>query len=196
MITLLNLIIIAYLIGSITSAVLVCRLAKQPDPRQQGSGNPGTTNVLRLTSSKIAAWVLLIDVAKGALPVLLGRYFELPSLALISLCLAAMLGHIYPIFFDFKGGKGVATLFGGIFVCSPWVGVCCLVTWSCVAWFWRYASLAAIATALLLPLYVAIFLNLNAAAMSLLLSATLIIKHRENITRLIQGTENRLFDKN
>jgi len=134
----------AYLMGSIASAVVVARLMGLPDPRTQGSGNPGATNVLRLGGKKAAALTLLGDVLKGVIPVLAARLAGLPETGVALVALAAFLGHLYPVFFGFKGGKGVATAFGVLVAGAPLLGLAILVTWLAVAFASRISSLSAL----------------------------------------------------
>ena len=143
----------AYLIGSLSSAVMLCKVSGLPDPRTQGSGNPGATNVLRMGSKKLAAMVLLIDVLKGVVPVLIGRMldFDINILALIAFF--AFLGHLYPVFFQFKGGKGVATALGAFLALSPALAGAALLTWIVVFAISRISSLSAIAAAAMTPVY-------------------------------------------
>ncbi|MCC6812514.1 MAG: glycerol-3-phosphate 1-O-acyltransferase PlsY, partial [Rubrivivax sp.] len=147
----------AYLIGSLSFAVIVSRAMGLQDPRSYGSGNPGATNVLRSGSKAAAILTLLLDAAKGWLPVVLVRAFGADlglgagTQALVGL--AAFLGHLYPVFFRFQGGKGVATAAGVLLAFAPWLGVATLVTWLIIAVFFRYSSLASIVAALFAPAY-------------------------------------------
>ena len=134
----------AYLLGSISSAILVCKAMGQPDPRGSGSGNPGATNVLR-QSGKLAAFFTLVgDVAKGFIPVLLGTLYGLPAPAIAALGAGAFVGHLFPLFFQFRGGKGVATLIGVLFGTAPLLGLIFVLTWLGVALITRYSSLSAL----------------------------------------------------
>ncbi len=187
--------IFAYLLGSLSSAIIVCKLFNLPDPREQGSGNPGATNVLRIGGKKAAVIVLLGDVLKGAIPVLTAQLYGLPDLNLTLVVFAAFLGHLYPCFFGFKGGKGVATAFGGLIAMSWLVGLAIIATWAIMAAVFRYSSLAALTAAVLAPVYT-YFLTDNPgwfviAAMSLIL----VIRHRGNIKRLVSGTESKIGKK-
>jgi glycerol-3-phosphate acyltransferase PlsY len=182
----------AYLIGSLSSAVILCKIAGLPDPRTQGSGNPGATNVLRMGSKKLAALVLLIDVLKGVIPVLIGRMlgFDIDILTLIAFF--AFLGHLYPIFFQFKGGKGVATALGAFLALSPALAGAALLTWVVVFMISRISSLSAITAAALTPVY-AIWLIETAFARWLILVIALLLlwRHRGNIQRLMAGEERK-----
>jgi glycerol-3-phosphate acyltransferase PlsY len=184
--------IIAYLLGSISSAVIVSRLLGLPDPRTQGSGNPGATNVLRLAGRYPAVLVFIGDLLKGLLPVLLARLFGLDGAMLAVVPLAALLGHIYPVFFQFKGGKGVATAFGTLLGLSFPVAISVGITWLLVAFFSRYSSLAALIAALLMPIYMLLFADFSYFIPSVVMCALLLWRHQENIQRLKAGTESKL----
>jgi glycerol-3-phosphate acyltransferase PlsY len=186
----------AYLLGSLSTAVIVSRLAGLPDPREQGSKNPGATNMLRLGGKKAAAITLLGDALKGLLPVLIGKTLNVTPEVLAAAGLAAFLGHLYPVFFGFKGGKGVATALGVLTGFSGWVGLAVLVTWIAMAMLFRYSSLAALTAATLAPVYVWFLLHspvLTGAALSMAL--LLISRHRANIERLLKGEESRIGRK-
>ena len=147
------LVLAGYLHGSVATAVLVSRAFGAADPRAGGSGNPGATNVLRLAGRKAAALTLAGDVLKGAVPVSAARAFELPPEMVAPVGLAAFLGHLYPVFFRFRGGKGVATAFGVLTAIEPLLGAVLLATWLVVAAGSRYSSLAALAASILAPIY-------------------------------------------
>lgn len=197
--------IAAYLLGSLTFAVFVCKLLGLPDPRTFGSKNPGSSNVLR-SGSKIAALLtLLLDALKGFIPVLLvktyGESYGLGVGTTALVGLAAFFGHLYPVFFKFKGGKGVATAAGVILAISWPLGLATLGTWLIIAFFFRYSSLAALVAAVFAPVY---YLMGDGVAWSaeksifialMVMSAMLVYAHRENITRLLKGTESRLGKK-
>lgn len=187
------LIVFSYLLGSISTAVIVSRLLSLPDPREEGSKNPGATNVLRLGGKKAAVITLIGDALKGAIPVLLANVLQVPETFVAAVGLAAFLGHLYPIFFAFKGGKGVATALGVLTGLSPWVGLSVLGTWVAMAFAFRISSLAALTAALLSPLYLWFLthslLKVGAGvAMALLLTS----RHRGNIERLVRGEESRI----
>jgi len=190
-------ILAAYLLGSISSAIVVSRLLGLPDPRGLGSGNPGATNVLRAGSKTGAALTLIGDVAKGWLPVFI--VMQLGDFAgwMIGLVgLAAFLGHLYPLYFGFHGGKGVATALGVILAISPLTGALVIVSWLLVAAIFRYSSLAALVAALAAPLYLALihpdlWLITAICVMVLFLYA----RHYANIQRLLRGTEPRIGEK-
>lgn len=192
MITFIIFLIGAYLLGSISSAVLICRLAGLGDPRSQGSGNPGTTNVLRIGGKKLAIFTLLGDVLKGFIPVYIAHFTALSATALSFVALAAFIGHLFPVFFGFKGGKGVATALGVVFALAWPIGCAALLTWIVIAALFRYSSLAALITALLLPLYIYLWSKPSYLAAIIILSALLILKHRANIQRLLSGQESKI----
>ncbi len=193
---------LAYAVGSLSFAVLVSRVMGLSDPRTYGSKNPGATNVLR-SGSKLAAIVtLLFDALKGWAPVVLVRAYGAPygleegTQALVGI--AAFLGHLWPVFFRFQGGKGVATALGVLMGFSAWLGLATAATWLIVAFFFRYSSLASLASAVFAPGYYVMFGGVlwdterSIAAAILVMSGLLAWRHKENIARLIKGTESRL----
>ena len=190
---------IAYFISSVSFAVVVSKAMSLPDPHSYGSGNPGATNVLR-TGNKLAALLTLIgDALKGYVAVTLARAFipvDLGSWVLPMVAVAAFVGHLYPIFHRFKGGKGVATALG-ILLAINWVlGVMTLSTWLIVAVFMRYSSLAALIAALFAPLYFIFLFGIQPMALAIaIMSALLIWRHQSNIVNLLNGTETRLGSK-
>ncbi len=190
----LALIIAAYLLGSISSAILLCKLLGLPDPRSTGSQNPGATNVLRISNKATAATVLFFDVLKGAIPVWLGYFLNLDPIALGLVAIATCLGHMYPIFFDFKGGKAVATALGVFLPIGLSLGALLVLTWITVAKVTKYSSLAAIVTVSLAPLYV-YFIKPLYLYPALMLSALIIFRHKDNIVRLLNGNESKITDK-
>ena len=180
--------ITAYLLGSISSAILVCRLRGLPDPRTQGSGNPGATNVLRIGGASSAVLVLFFDMLKGALPTYIGYKLHIDAISLGLIAIAACLGHIYPVFFDFKGGKGVATAFGAMAPIGEYLCLYLMAVWLVVILISRYSSLASLATAILAPILTSILddrFTLPVAMLSLLI----VVRHKDNIIRLLKGTE-------
>jgi glycerol-3-phosphate acyltransferase PlsY len=185
---------IAYLLGSVSCSILICKISKQPDPREQGSGNAGATNVLRIAGKKLALCTLLGDMAKGLLAVLIGRLLGQTGFLLGLVAFAVFMGHVYPIFFKFKGGKGVATGFGALFALSPILGVLSLVTWGVVAAIFRYSSLASLVSFVLMPFYSIFFVTpFYVYFLPLSLMACLTFwKHRGNISRLQSGTESKI----
>lgn len=190
----------AYLIGSLSFAVILSRVFGLPDPRSYGSGNPGATNVLRSGRKAVAALTLLGDALKGAVAVWLAQWataaWGLPAYAPALAGLAAFVGHLWPIFFGFKGGKGVATALGVLSGFSVWVGLAVLATWLLMAFLFRISSLAALTAATLAPLYVWLLREspvLSGAALAMAL--LLISRHRGNIERLLRGEESRIGQK-
>lgn len=180
----------AYLVGSLSSAVVLCKLAGLPDPRTQGSGNPGATNVMRFGGKKLAAVVLIIDVSKGVIPVLAGRLLGLDIEILALIALFAFLGHLYPVFFQFKGGKGVATALGAFLALSPLLALAALITWLIVFSLSKISSLSAITAAVLAPLFSFWLVDSAfATGMVLLIALLLLIRHSGNIRRLLTGQE-------
>ena len=185
--------VLAYLLGSISSAVVVARVMDLPDPREIGSKNPGATNILRYGGKMAAVLTLAGDILKGVIPVLVARALTADAV-IITLCgFGAFLGHLFPVFFGFRGGKGVATALGVWFALNPWVGLALLVTWVLMAQLFRYSSLAALAASALAPLYVA-WLSPGDPylATMIVMSAILIFRHRANIRNLIAGTETKI----
>jgi acyl phosphate:glycerol-3-phosphate acyltransferase len=193
-------ILIAYLIGSLSFAVIVSRAFGLPDPRSYGSGNPGATNVLR-TGKKLAALLTLTgDGGKGWLAVFLAaRYaasYGVDATGVAACAVAVFLGHIFPVFFRFRGGKGVSTAGGILLAIHPWLGLGTLATWIVIALFFRYSSLAAIVSAVFAPLYC--FLLFGAREMLpalILMSALLVWRHKTNILKLVAGKERRIGEK-
>jgi len=187
-------IIVAYLLGSISSAILVCRVLGLPDPRTTGSNNPGATNVLRISNKLTAATVLFLDILKGTLPVWSAYFLQVEPLDLGIIGVAACLGHMYPIFFNFRGGKAVATALGTLLPIGLGLGFLLIITWLTVAKLTKYSSLAAIVTVSLAPLYIFILKPLYVYP-ALMLSALIILRHKDNIVRLFKGTESKISTK-
>ncbi|MGA9032102.1 MAG: glycerol-3-phosphate 1-O-acyltransferase PlsY [Sulfuricaulis sp.] len=183
----------AYLFGSISTAVLIARAMGLQDPREVGSRNPGATNILRYGGKTAAVLTLIGDILKGVIPVLIARALTADAV-IITLCgFAAFLGHLFPVFFSFRGGKGVATALGVWFALNPWVGLALLATWILMALLFRYSSLAALAASALAPLYVAwLSPGTPYLATMIVMSAILIFRHRSNIRNLIAGTETKI----
>jgi glycerol-3-phosphate acyltransferase PlsY len=193
-------VVLAYLLGSLSFAVIVSRAMRLDDPRSYGSGNPGATNVLRSGNKTAAIATLLLDALKGAAAVLFARVmaerlgFGDGTVALAGL--ASFLGHLYPVFFRFQGGKGVATAAGVLLALNPWLGLLSLATWLAIAVATRYSSLAALVTALLAPVYVLILHGDTQRAVAVaVMSVLLIWRHRTNISKLMSGTESKLGSK-
>ena len=182
----------AYLIGSLSSAIILCRLTGFPDPRLQGSGNPGATNVLRVAGKKLAATVLIFDVIKGVMPVFIARWLELETTWLAATAFAAFIGHIYPIFFSFKGGKGVATALGGFMVLSPIMAGLVLLSWLTVFMVSRISSLSALIAFSLAPVFSLWALDsVSARWLVLAMALLLLARHHTNIKRLLAGKEDK-----
>ena len=202
----LSVVTLSYLIGSLSFAVIVSRLMGLSDPRSYGSKNPGATNVLRSGNKKAAVLTLLFDAVKGWVPVVWvlqhGAAFGLSEGTAAAAGLAAFLGHLYPIFFRFQGGKGVATALGVLMGVSPLLGLGVALTWLGVAWFFRYSSLAALLAAVLAPVYYALaadvlWWNFHGPVFGLLcaMGTLLVWRHRDNVNRLLAGTESKLGAK-
>jgi glycerol-3-phosphate acyltransferase PlsY len=186
-------ILASYLLGSVSAAVVVCRVLGKGDPREVGSGNPGATNVLRAHGKGPAAATLIGDIGKGVVPVLLARWAELGPLVIGGCAGAAFLGHLFPIFFGFRGGKGVATFVGVLLAMSLWLGLAFIATWLAVAAITRYSSLAALIATVATPL-VALWLGLATPIVvaTAVMAAAIIYRHKANISRLLAGTEGRI----
>lgn len=185
-----------YLLGSIASAILVCRLLGLTDPRTSGSRNPGATNVMRLHGKKAALLTLTGDVLKGLIPVLLAQAFIQPYTVVALTGLAAFLGHLYPVFFQFRGGKGVATLIGVLLGLHWMLGIGFIVTWLTMALLFRYSSVSAIAAAMLTPIYTAWLIpNFLVVGITGVMALLLIARHRSNIQNLMAGREDRIGNK-
>ncbi|MEW8029753.1 MAG: glycerol-3-phosphate 1-O-acyltransferase PlsY [Candidatus Thiodiazotropha sp.] len=180
----------AYLLGSISSAIIVCRIMGLPDPRSQGSNNPGATNVLRIAGKKAAAITLLGDSLKGLLPMVAAHLLEVTALVLALTGMAAFLGHLYPIFFRFRGGKGVATALGVQFGLHWGIGLTVALIWLFIAKVVNISSLSALVSMALAPLIVwAIWPETELVVMQIVMSSILIWRHRSNIQNLLQGAE-------
>lgn len=176
----------AYLIGSLSSAIFLCQLVGLPDPRAKGSGNPGTTNVLRFGGKKLALIVLSIDIFKGVLPVIIIYFLGCNQTWMAGTAFFAFLGHLYPLFFEFKGGKGVATTLGGFLVLSPLMAISALLTWLIVCLISRTSSLAAITAAVMSPVYSLWLIDNNHTSwIVFIMSIMLLFRHRGNIKLLM-----------
>lgn len=192
-------ILLAYLLGSISFAVLASWIFRLPDPRTYGSKNPGATNVLRSGKKSAAILTLLGDAGKGWAALALAQHYlpswELGDRAVAAVALAVFLGHLFPIFLRFKGGKGVATAVGVLMGFNVWMGLSAIAMWVTVAAIWRISSLAALAAAALAPIYAVFFLGFEAGTLVVLtMSLLLIWRHKSNIANLVAGREAR-FDK-
>lgn len=187
------LLILSYLLGSIASAILVCRMLGLSDPRAGGSGNPGATNVLRLHGKRAAIMTLAGDVLKGVLPVLLAKLLGQPAWIVAGCGLLAFAGHLFPVFFSFKGGKGVATLIGVLFASHWLIGMGYVLTWLLVAALFRYSSLAALVAALTSPAYTWYALQeLPFIICHAIMVILLFWRHRSNIHNLLNGSEGKI----
>ena len=189
------LVLVGYLFGSLNSAIIVCKCMGLPSPRSVGSGNPGATNVLRLGSKPAAAITLLGDVVKGVIPVVIGHLLHVEPIYLAWIALAAVLGHLWPIFFGFKGGKGVATTIGVLLAVNIWVGLAVVLTWLVFALLFRYSSLASLVATVLSPVYAYFLFDHHAWLPLAIMALLVIIRHHANIKRLIQGTESKIGQK-
>ncbi|AVR98478.1 glycerol-3-phosphate 1-O-acyltransferase PlsY [Pseudoduganella armeniaca] len=192
--------IAAYLIGSISFAVVVSKIYGLDDPRTYGSGNPGATNVLRSGSKGAAIWTLIGDAFKGWLAVWLtirfAKELNVDDATIALVALAVFIGHLWPVFFRFVGGKGVATALGVLLALNPWLGLATLVTWLVVAYAFRYSSLAALIASLFAPFYYGLLFGVDPQFFAvLLMSALLIWRHAKNIGNLIAGKESRIGSK-
>jgi glycerol-3-phosphate acyltransferase PlsY len=192
---------LAYLIGSLSFAVIVSKMFGLPDPHTYGSGNPGATNVLR-TGKKLAALLTLLgDGAKGWFALWLAQKFaadfQLGPITLACVAFAVFLGHLFPIFFKFMGGKGVATAAGILLAIQPWLGLATLATWIIMAVFFRYSSLAALTASVFAPLYTFYLFGLSSPYLFAVIAmcALLVWRHKENINKLLNGTESKLGAK-
>jgi glycerol-3-phosphate acyltransferase PlsY len=195
--TMLLFIAAAYLLGSLSFAVIVSRAMRIPDPRQYGSGNPGATNVLRSGRKTAAVLTLLGDALKGWVAVVLATALALrfgqPTDVVLLCALAVFIGHLYPLFFRFQGGKGVATALGVLVGLNPWLGLACLLTWLLVAGVFRISSLAALAAAVLSPVYAGLLMGWGNTTIAVLVIALLLVyRHKSNLIKLYKGEEGRI----
>lgn len=193
-ISILSMVLLAtYCVGSLCSAIIVAHLFHLPDPRSQGSRNPGTTNILRIAGKKYAVIVLLADLVKGLLPVMLLKYSDFAPNFLGYVGFIAVLGHIYPVFFHFKGGKGVATGLGVLFGLNGWLGLAVVGTWLLVAWLTRYSSLAGMLALGLAPLYLWFLTpNIHLLIPIIMMVGLVLSQHLENMSRLWHGKESKI----
>jgi acyl phosphate:glycerol-3-phosphate acyltransferase len=183
-------IVAAYLLGSISFGILISRMFGLPDPRTVGSGNPGATNVLRSGKKMAALLTLLGDAFKGWFPVWLALQSGMLMWVVSWVGFAVFLGHLYPVYYRFKGGKGVATALGVLLALSGWLGLAVVVTWALVFAIWRYSSLAAIVAAALAPVFAYFLLPYkDYLILTLAITVLLIWRHRSNIQKLMAGTE-------
>jgi len=197
MMTMLLFVGVAYLLGSLSFAVIVSRAMRLPDPRSFGSGNPGATNVLRTGRKAAAVFTLLGDALKGWVAVVLARalapQFGLDDGVVLLCAMAVFVGHLFPVFFGFKGGKGVATALGVLVGLNPWLGLACLLTWLLIAGVFRISSLAALVTAVLAPVYAGLLMGWDSSAITVLvISLLLVYRHKSNLIKLVNGEEGRI----
>ena len=193
-------IIAAYLLGSVSFAIVVSKLFRLDDPRTYGSQNPGATNVLRTGNKAAAALTLLGDCVKGwvavALAILLNQTYSLGDAFIAGVAFAVFAGHLWPVFFRFQGGKGVATALGVLLGLNPLLGLATLATWLIIARAFRYSSLAALAAAIFAPFYYALLFGVREQLLAvIIMSALLIYRHRSNIANLLSGKESRIGQK-
>lgn len=198
--TLLVFILLAYLLGSVSFAVVSSWIFKLPDPRTYGSKNPGATNVLRSGKKAAAVLTLLGDAGKGWLAVALAQYYApvwgLGNEGVAVVALAVFLGHVFPVFLRFQGGKGVATAVGVLLGLNPWVGLMAIATWLLVAAIWRISSLSALIAAALTPVYTVTMLGFQGSTLAVLvMSLMLVWRHQSNIINLLAGKEGRIGEK-
>lgn len=187
----------AYLLGSVSSAIIVCKLAGLPDPRTGGSGNPGATNVLRLGGKKAAAITLLGDMLKGFIPAFIAYILSMPPLVMALAGFAAFIGHLFPVFFRFEGGKGVATMLGVLFGWHWAVGAATGLTWLVMAKVFKISSLSALIATLLAPVYVWMIIGPKPELIiaTSIMTAILYWRHRSNIQKLLSGEESKIGKK-
>ncbi|MDH5446262.1 MAG: glycerol-3-phosphate 1-O-acyltransferase PlsY [Gammaproteobacteria bacterium] len=187
------LILIAYLLGSISAAIIVCKLMGLPDPRSEGSGNPGATNVLRVGGKKAAAITLFGDTLKGLLPVLIAWALTSDPLIIGLVGIAAFIGHLYPVFFGFKGGKGVATMLGVLFGYHWLAGAATGLTWLVIAKVFKISSLSALIATALAPIYIWFIMgHQELVIITAVMTVILFIRHRSNIQNLLSGAEGKI----
>jgi glycerol-3-phosphate acyltransferase PlsY len=182
---------VAYLIGSVSSAIIICRMLGLPDPRSQGSGNPGATNVMRIGGKKAAGITLLGDLLKGLLPVCIAQLIDAPVEILALTGLSAFFGHLYPVFFGFKGGKGVATSIGVLLGFSLGLGIAFVGTWLLMYKVGKISSLSALIASALSPVYAWLIAgNTAITVVAVVMAAFLLWRHKANIQRLLSGQES------
>lgn len=193
-------VVLAYLVGSLSFAVIVSRLMGLADPRSYGSKNPGATNVLRSGNKAAAILTLVLDALKGYVPVVValvaGPRWGGGETAIAFVGLAAFVGHLWPVFFRFEGGKGVATAAGVLLALNPWLGLATLASWLIIAVFFRYSSLASIVAAAFAPFYQLLLWGMDAQALAIIVMSLLLIwRHEGNIRKLLAGTESKIGQK-
>lgn len=187
--------VVSYLLGSVSSAIVICKLCGLPDPRTEGSGNPGATNVLRIGGKKVATAVLLGDVLKGLVPVVIVVMFNAPGWIVTLTAMFAFLGHVFPVFYQFQGGKGVATYLGTMLGVFWLLGLIAIGSWLFTAAILRYSSLSAVVMSIVVPIAGYFFLGFEACIPLVIMTLILLVRHTDNIKRLIKGKEPRLGQK-
>lgn len=185
-------IILAYLIGSLSFAIIVAKLMCFRDPRSTGSGNAGATNMLRMAGKQAALYVLLGDALKGLIAVLIARFLGAYGVSLAFIALVVVIGHVFPLYFKFRGGKGVATMLGAFLGLSFWIGLFLIATWLIIAYLFRYSSVATLVSAVAAPIYMMIGAHADYFFPVLLITILVVWKHWENIQRLCKGTEGKI----
>lgn len=190
-------VVLAYLIGSLSAAIITCKIMGLPDPRTTGSNNPGATNVLRIGGKKAAIFTLVGDLLKGLIPVVIVKLiFPTESLLIALTALAAFLGHLFPVFFQFKGGKGVATALGCIIGLNLWVALCAFGVWLAIFLPTRISSLSALTAAVVAPVFLWLFdASASVVIAIIIMDILLIIRHKENIQRILKGEEKKMTFK-
>lgn len=189
-------IIIAYLLGSVNMGIMLSKVMKFPDPREQGSGSAGATNVLRTIGKNQAAAVMIGDILKGIIAVLIGRMLGAYGFVLAVVGLAAVVGHIFPIYFKFKGGKGVATALGCVLALTFWVGIIAFIVWIAVAYIFKYSSLASLCALLVATILFLVVGKFDYFIVMLIMTGLIVWRHQDNIQRLRSGTEHKINLKN
>ncbi|MGL4674545.1 MAG: glycerol-3-phosphate 1-O-acyltransferase PlsY [Wohlfahrtiimonas sp.] len=190
-------VVLSYLIGSLSAAIITCKIMGLPDPRTTGSNNPGATNVLRIGGKKAAIFTLVGDLLKGLIPVVIVKFaFPTEPLLIALTALAAFLGHLFPVFFQFKGGKGVATALGCIIGLNLWVALCAFGVWLAIFLPTRISSLSALTAAIVAPIFLWLFdASISVVIAIVIMDILLIIRHKENIQRILKGEEKKMTFK-
>ena len=190
-------VVLSYLIGSLSAAIITCKIMGLPDPRTTGSNNPGATNVLRIGGKKAAIFTLVGDLLKGLIPVVIVKFaFPTEPLLIALTALAAFLGHLFPVFFQFKGGKGVATALGCIIGLNLWVALCAFGVWLAIFLPTRISSLSALTAAVVAPFFLWLFdASISVVIAIVIMDILLIIRHKENIQRILKGEEKKMTFK-
>ena len=185
-------IILAYLIGSLSFAIIIAKHMRFPDPRTTGSGNAGATNTLRVSGKQTAFYVLFGDILKGLIAILIARSLDVYGVSLAFVALVVVIGHVFPLYFKFKGGKGIATMLGAFLGLSFWVGLFLIATWLIIVYLFHYSSAAALASAVPAPIYMMVDAHTDYFFPVVLITIFIVWNHRENIQRLRKGTEKKI----